>query len=57
MEKTARGLVAYALAQLGKPYWYGTFGQTASKDLYIQKKKWASNIQNKSTSLFKLRFA
>lgn len=38
MEKTARGLVEYALAQLGKPYWYGTFGQAASKALYDQKK-------------------
>lgn len=38
MKKTARGLVEYALAQLGKPYWYGTFGQAASKALYNQKK-------------------
>ena len=38
MEKTAIGLVEYAKAQLGKPYWYGTFGQAASKDLYEQKK-------------------
>ena len=38
MEKTARGLVEYALAQLGRPYWYGTFGQVASKALYDQKK-------------------
>ena len=38
MEKTARGLVEYALAQLGKPYWYGTFGQEAFKALYDQKK-------------------
>ena len=34
MEKTAKGLVAYAKAQLGRPYWYGTFGQAASKPLY-----------------------
>ena len=39
MTKTAKGLVEYAKAQLGKPYWYGTFGQAASKDLYNQKKK------------------
>lgn len=38
MQKTAKGLVEYALAQLGKPYWYGTFGQAASKALYDQKK-------------------
>lgn len=39
MEKTAMGLVAYAEAQLGKPYWYGTFGQAASQSLYNQKKR------------------
>ena len=38
-KKTAAGLVAYAKAQLNKPYWYGTFGQAASKSLYNQKKK------------------
>ena len=38
MEKTNTGLVAYAKAQLGKPYWYGTFGQAASRSLYNQKK-------------------
>lgn len=38
MSKTAIGLVEYAKAQLGRPYWYGTFGQKASKELYDQKK-------------------
>ena len=38
MEKTAKGLIEYALAQLGRPYWYGTFGQAASASLYRQKK-------------------
>lgn len=38
MAKTAIGLVEYAKAQLGKPYWYGTFGQAASRSLYNQKK-------------------
>lgn len=38
MKKTAKGLVEYVLAQLGRPYWYGTFGQAASKALYDQKK-------------------
>lgn len=37
--KTAQGLVDYAKAQLGKPYWYGTYGNTASKGLYDYKKK------------------
>ena len=39
MLKTSEGLVSYAIAQLGKPYWYGTFGQAAGKGLYEQKKK------------------
>jgi len=38
MKKTAKGLVEYVLAQLGRPYWYGTFGQASSKELYDQKK-------------------
>lgn len=38
MAKTASGLVAYCKAQLGLPYWYGTFGNTASASLYSQKK-------------------
>lgn len=33
MAKTNTGLVAYAKAQIGKPYWYGTFGQTATANL------------------------
>lgn len=37
--KTNYGLVEYAKAQLGKPYWYGTFGQTATEALYTAKKK------------------
>ena len=35
---TAIGLCEYAERQLGRPYWNGTFGQLASKDLYEQKK-------------------
>lgn len=31
--KTSRGLLEYATAQLGKPYWFGTFGQTADQSL------------------------
>ncbi len=37
--KTNSGLVAYAKAQVGLPYWYGTFGQTATASLYTSKKK------------------
>lgn len=36
--KTTAGLVNYANAQLGLPYWYGTFGNTASQALYDSKK-------------------
>ncbi len=39
MAKTNSGLLAYAKAQVGLPYWYGTFGQTASASLYASKKK------------------
>ena len=38
-EKTAAGLVGYAKAQLGKPYWYGTFGNTASASLLKMKRE------------------
>ena len=38
LNKTNTGLVKYAKEQLGKPYWYGCFGQTATKILYEQKK-------------------
>lgn len=37
--KTNKGLVEYAKAQLGKPYWYGTFGQNATAELYAAKNK------------------
>lgn len=37
--KTNTGLVEYAKKQLGKPYWYGTYGKDADKSLYTSKKK------------------
>lgn len=37
-KKTGVGLAAYAKAQLGKPYWWGTFGQTANAQLLAQKR-------------------
>ena len=37
--KTGQGLKEYAIAQLGKPYWWGTFGQVADGALYAKKKK------------------
>ena len=34
MPKTNKWLCLYAIAQLGRPYWYGTYGQISSKSLY-----------------------
>lgn len=39
MSKNNSGLVSYAKSQIGKPYWWGTFGQYGTKALYEQKKK------------------
>ena len=39
MAKTNTGLAEYALAQLGKPYWWGTFGQTANAGLLAAKRQ------------------
>lgn len=39
MSKTGQGLAEYAIAQLGRPYWWGTFGHMADGALYAQKKK------------------
>ena len=38
-KKTAAGLVEYAKAQLGKPYWWGTFGQIATAGLLSAKRQ------------------
>jgi len=35
--KTAAGLVEYARLQLGKPYWFGTFGQLPTEALLVRK--------------------
>lgn len=37
--KTNIGMVEYAKAQVGKPYWYGTYGSAASRSYYNAKKK------------------
>ena len=36
--KNSRGLIEYATAQLGNPYWMGTFGQIADAALYANRK-------------------
>lgn len=38
-KKTNKGLCEYAEAQLGRPYWYGTFGQKATEHLYDYNRK------------------
>jgi len=38
MTKTNTGLVSYARANLGNPYWYGTFGQTGTQALLDSKR-------------------
>ena len=37
--KSNAGLLAYAKAQLGEPYWWGTFGQTATQSLLSAKRR------------------
>ena len=37
--KTGTGLTEYAIAQLGRPYWWGTFGQTANAGLLAAKRQ------------------
>lgn len=37
--KTNAYLIKYAKAQIGKPYWFGTYGQKSSAALYKAKKK------------------
>jgi hypothetical protein len=37
--KSVSWLIEYVKAQKGKPYWFGTFGQTGSAALYQSKKK------------------
>lgn len=39
MNKTAQGLVDYCRAQLGKPYWWGTFGQVSTPALLVAKRR------------------
>lgn len=37
--KTTAGLITYCKAQVGKPYWFGTFGNTASQSLLDYKRE------------------
>ncbi len=52
--KTNTGLVDYSRSQLGKPYWYGTFGNTATKSLLSAKKKqYPSHYQSERMAKYK----
>lgn len=54
MSKTNVGLVNYAKAQIGKPYWYGTFGNTATEALLESKKaQYPSHYQYSRMSKYK----
>jgi hypothetical protein len=39
VSKTNTGLITYCKAQVGCPYWYGTYGQNATATLYDRKRK------------------
>ena len=54
MAKTNAGLVEYAKKQLGRPYWYGTFGQLASASLLSQKKAQYPKYYNQAN--YKVKF-
>ncbi len=54
MAKTNTGLIAYAQAQLGNPYWYGTFGDKATQDLLNRKAaQYPSHYTNSRMSKYK----
>lgn len=47
LAKTNTGLVDYARNQLGRPYWYGTFGNRATESLlYAKKEQYPSHYQD-----------
>lgn len=57
MIKTNDGLVDYALKQLGKPYWYGTFGNTATQALLNAKtKQYPSHYYSSRIPTYKSQF-
>lgn len=57
MVKTGKGLAEYAAAQLGNPYWYGTFGQTAGAELLAEKtKQYSKHYTSARMSQYKSQF-
>lgn len=54
--KTNTGLVDYARAQIGNPYWYGTFGNKATQSLLNAKKKqYPSHYQASRMEKYKMQ--
>ena len=47
MAITDKQLINYAEGQLGRPYWYGTFGQIGTPTLYVQKRDQYPSQYNK----------
>lgn len=54
MMKNARWLCDYSRGQLGRPYWYGTFGQVANETLLKQKRAQYPNYYDQSK--YKVKF-
>ncbi len=55
--KTNDGLVEYAVKQLGRPYWYGTFGNTASQSLLNYKiKQYPSHYFSSRIPAYRMQF-
>lgn len=48
MAKTNTGLVEYCKAQLGRPYWFGTFGNIATEQLWNAKARQYSKYYTKA---------
>ena len=53
--KSAKWLCVYSLGQLGKGYWYGCFGQTASASLLKEKRAQYPNYYDQSK--YNVKFA
>ena len=54
--KSCDGLAAYAEAQLGNPYWFGTFGQTANQALLDNRKSVYPSYYTKSAADYQQEF-
>lgn len=56
-DKTGKGLAEYAKAQLGRPYWWGTYGQIATAELLAGKRRqYPDNYQSTAKPAFDTQF-